>query len=313
MSEFDYLAMDGRALRLFLAVIEAQSVTGAAQRLGVTQSAVSHTLEKLRTIMRDPLFVKSGRGIVPTTRAKALATNARKLLDDMKIFCGGSLFDPKMTTMSFTVATTDYERELLLPVFFRRVSERMRGFQLRVISSGASSADLLRENLCDLLITADPPPGSDIIQKRLLQEHFVCFYDARKRAAPRTLDEYLWAGHIVIILDKSERLTLDKMLELRGMHRNNIVTVSNFSGVPAFLRGSNLIATLPSLLRLDTMREFRWGRLPTELPKQPELTIYMCWHRRDHLDPAHTWLRTRMEETTRVKCGENETGGAEQK
>ena len=73
MSKFDWSDLDARLLQLLVAVVEVGSITGAAQRLGVTQSAVSHLLDKLRAITGDPLFVKSGRGIVATARAEALA------------------------------------------------------------------------------------------------------------------------------------------------------------------------------------------------------------------------------------------------
>ena len=80
MSKSDWKDLDANLLRLLVAVVEEGSVTGASQRLGVTQSAVSHLLNKLREIVRDPLFVKSGRGIVATARAKALAERAGGLL-----------------------------------------------------------------------------------------------------------------------------------------------------------------------------------------------------------------------------------------
>jgi len=76
MKEIDHLALDGHALELFLAVLEEGSVTAAATRLGLTQSAVSHALNKLRRIAGDPLFAKSGRGIVATAHAQALAKGA---------------------------------------------------------------------------------------------------------------------------------------------------------------------------------------------------------------------------------------------
>lgn len=80
MKKIDHCDIDGHALRLFLTVLEEGSVTAAAAQLGLTQSAVSHNLQKLRAIVRDPLFVKAGRGIVPTPHAKALAAQAQKLL-----------------------------------------------------------------------------------------------------------------------------------------------------------------------------------------------------------------------------------------
>src|ERR1035437_3755400 len=86
MRKLDYSDLDGRLLQLLVAVVEAGSVTGAAQRLGVTQSAVSHLLDKLRAITGDALFVKSGRGIVATAHADQLAGKARELLMSMEGF-----------------------------------------------------------------------------------------------------------------------------------------------------------------------------------------------------------------------------------
>jgi DNA-binding transcriptional LysR family regulator len=94
MKKIDHLALDGHALELFLAVLEEGSVTAAATRLGLTQSAVSHALNKLRRIVGDPLFAKSGRGIVATAHAQALAAKARALIDEMRSFAGGVSFEP---------------------------------------------------------------------------------------------------------------------------------------------------------------------------------------------------------------------------
>src|SRR5215470_15475460 len=115
MKEIDHLALDGHSLSLFLAVLEEGSVTGAATRLGLTQSAVSHGLKKLRRIAGDPLFAKSGRGIVATAHAQALAAKARNLIDEMRTFAGGTSFDPAVAQLSLTIAANDFQRNLLLP------------------------------------------------------------------------------------------------------------------------------------------------------------------------------------------------------
>ena len=113
MSQFDHLDLDGHLLQLLLAVIEEGSVTRAAQRLGVTQSAVSHLLDKLRAITGDPLFVKSGRGIVPTAHAQLLALRARALLDDLRSFSHAAAFDPAQVSAQVTIAANDLQRDLL--------------------------------------------------------------------------------------------------------------------------------------------------------------------------------------------------------
>ena len=86
MSNLDWLDLDAKLLRLLVTVVATGSITGAAQRLGVTQSAVRHLLDKLRGITGDVLFAKSGRGIVATARADALAARARALLGELERF-----------------------------------------------------------------------------------------------------------------------------------------------------------------------------------------------------------------------------------
>ena len=86
--------MELSQLRTFRVVAETLNFTRAAERLGLTQSAVSHGLERLRAVAGDPLFVKAGRGIVATAHAELLAEQARQLLDGMKAFSSGARFDP---------------------------------------------------------------------------------------------------------------------------------------------------------------------------------------------------------------------------
>lgn len=115
MSKIDYSTLDGRALRTFLTVLEEESVSKAAEQLGVTQSAVSHTLDKLRVAFGDPLFVRSGRGIHPTERASALREPVQSVLDDLKALADERQFNPKHEPMEYTIAANDLARVLLFP------------------------------------------------------------------------------------------------------------------------------------------------------------------------------------------------------
>jgi len=94
MSNFDHLSLDGYTLRTFLTVLDETSVSRAAERLGVSQSAFSHTLDKLRAIFEDPLFVRVGRGIEPTSRARALRASVESVLEDLKSHTDQRNFDP---------------------------------------------------------------------------------------------------------------------------------------------------------------------------------------------------------------------------
>ncbi len=302
MKEIDHLALDGHALALFLAVLEEGSVTAAATRLGLTQSAVSHGLQKLRRIVGDPLFAKSGHGIIATAHAQALAAKARGLIDELRSFAGGATFDPLSARLSLTIAANDFQRDLLLPTFYRRVAAKVKSLSLRVVPSQSPTPAMLRESRCDLLITPLPPSGIDIVQKRLLQDHYVCYYDSRVRSAPATHAQYLAARHITVVYTDNERLDFDRRLEASGLHRDIAISVPSFSGVGAFLRGSDMLASMPSLLAPDLVRGFASARIP--LPARAgalaKLPMYMVWHQRYQKDPAHLWLREQLEQTCRL-------------
>lgn len=287
------LDLDGRQLRVFLMVLETGSVTAAAEHLGVTQSAISHSLDRLRTALGDPLFVKAGRGILPTTRAQALAEPARRLLDDLRQFTLSPDFVLEETELVLTVAANDFQRDLLLPAFQQRLSAQLKDFRLIVIPSLAPTAELLRERRCDLIITPRPPAGSDILQKRLLTDQFVCFYDPSCREAPESMEEYLEARHVIVAYVDGRRLEFDMQLEAQGIEREIGVAVPNFSGAAAFLRGTTMLASLPGLLSLGTMSDFGATPIPSVTHEVP---MYMVWHRQHHADPLFRWVRGELEQ-----------------
>ena len=295
MSEFDHSDLDGRALQLLLAVVEEGSITRAAVRLGVTQSAVSHSLDKLRLIVDDPLFVKSGRGIVATARAEALAIHARLLLDDLRRFVTKDRFEPARFKGAFTIAANDFQRDLLLPGLMARLRQDAPQLNLRVVPSGIPGAEMLREEHCQLVISPRPPEASDIMQKRLFEDQYRVFYDPDTRAAPRDAVDYLESEHVTVVYEPRRSLDIDQILHERGLQRRMAVQVPGFAGIGPFLRGSPWLATLPGLLGRGMLREFASAVVPVACPPMP---MYMIWHLRNQHDPAHQWLRAQVESVT---------------
>ena len=291
MNHFDWSDLDARLLQLLVAVVEAGSVTGAAQSLGVTQSAVSHQLDKLRAITDDTLFVKSGRGIVATARAQALAREARELLGQLERFARSGDFDPARWHTTFTIAANDLQRDTLLPALAVRLAEQAPGVVLRVIPSNVPTLDMLRQDQCQLVISPRPPEGSDIFQKRLFEDRYRVFYDAQMREAPRTKAEYLAADHVTVVYEPQRSLDLDNELARRGVLRRFTVLVPGFAGLPPFIRGSRRLATAPGLLQMHLMQGLASAKVPLPCPTLP---MYMIWHRRHQDDAAHRWLREQL-------------------
>lgn len=291
MSKFDHLDLDGRLLQLLLAVLDAGSVTGAAQRLGVTQSAVSHLLDKLRAITGDPLFVKSGRGIVATARAEKLAEQARELLASLHGFAQTDPFDAATWKAHITIAANDLQRDLLLPPLMAALRKSAPGLSLQVIPSDIPSLDMLRLEHCQLVISPRPPDGTDILQKRLFEDQYRVFYDPRMREAPQTKAQYLAAKHVTVVYQPRRALDLDQWFSTRGVERQFEVSVPGYAGVAPFVSGTTLLATAPSLLGQHMLRDLASAKVPLTCPKLP---MYLVWHMRHQHNPAHAWLRQQL-------------------
>lgn len=294
MNKIDHLSLDGQSLRLFLQVLETGSVTGAAEKLDLTQSAVSHALQKLRRIVGSPLFVKNGRGIVATAHALSLADKARQIVDRLEDFARAPTFDPAAARLSLTIAANDFQAELLLPSVYRHLATTAARVDLRILPSGQPGAELLRERHCDLILSPIAPEGTDILRRRLFEDRYLCFYDQTVRSAPEDAGAYLSARHITVVHADGDRLDFDRKLESRAIDRDIVISVQGFAGVASFLRGSHMLASLPGLLRHNLMREFAHIPVPLDSDSGTDpalLPMYMVWHRRDHLDPAHVWLR----------------------
>lgn len=273
---------------MLVVLVEEGSITRAAERLDTTQSAVSHQLANLRRIVGDPLFVKSGRGIVATARAVELAGRARALLDGMRSFAAAEDFDPAEFEGEFVIAANDFQRDLLLPGLLRQLRTTAPRLRLRVIPSNVPSAELLRDERCHLIVTPRPPAAGDLLQRRLFADRYACFYDASVRSAPVTLEDYVSAEHLTVVYESRGPLDIDRELAERGIVRRFAAVVANFSGVPPFLRGSDYLLTLPSLVGREMLRGFAQAVPPIQCPAMP---MYVVWHQRDHLDPLHRWVR----------------------
>ena len=300
MSDFDPLDLDARLLQLFVAVHEEASVTRAAQRLGVTQSAVSHGLERLRGIVGEALFVKSGRGIAPTPLAGQLAPRARVLLDELRGFGRAAGFEPSRLVQTLTVAANDLQRDLLLPGLLRRLRAQAPGLTLRVVPSGAPEPALLRDGSCDLAITPRPPQGSDIYQKRLFEDRYVVFFDPAHARVPATLDDWRSAEHVSVLYEPRRLLEFDQWLLGEGLQRRVVATVPGMAALAAMVRGGPWLASAPSLLAHGALRDLAQAPLPFEAPP---LRMYLVWHARHHDDPVQRWVRGELEQVLRSALG----------
>ncbi len=293
MKDYDYLALDGHSMHVFLTVLEQGSIASAADKLGMTKTLIGNSLTRLRSVFHDPLFVRTGgQEIVATARAEHLADGMRSVLSGMQQLTSEQDFKPKQAVLNFTVGTNDAQRDLILPELYRQVASEAKEFSLRTIISDYPSLELLRTGKADLLLSPVAPEGADILYKRLFIDQPRCFFDSSAREQPRTLADFRQARYIGLNLVDGQRATPLAAPISRELEQQVAVRVPNFSDMASFMRGSDLLALAPGMLRMGALSAFTSIKPPFNMPS---IFMFMLWHKRHQGDPAHQWVRAQME------------------
>ena len=291
MRKIDYLDLDGNALSTFLTVLEETSVSRAAERLGVTQSAVSHTLDKLRAIFDDPLFVRAGRGIESTARAREIRATVESVLDDIKSLTDHRTFDPLLEQMEFTIAANDFPLQLIFPKLLKELFDEGIHPRVRFIPAGIPTASLLRASRYRMLITPTLPDDPNLEKVSLLQAKMVVFYDSTVRKPPRTWKQFAESRYVEVrFSDTESSLMALPSINISKMNPPTI-SVPNFSALTSMIKGTDRITTQLAFMKLGLLKDLDSAPLPF---KTKTLNLFLIWHRREHDDPAHQWFRQKI-------------------
>ena len=291
--------IDLNLLVVFDALIAEGHATRAAERIGLTQPAVSHALNRLRALFGDPLFVRSPRGMVPTSLAQDIAPNVRSILEQVEgVLRGGRAFDPAASTRQFVLGLSDYAAFVLLPRLTARLDQEAPGVSLVVRNTSRSvGLPMLEDGTVELIAGNFPEPPTHMREELLYEEDFICAGrgDHPNLGEPLDLDRYLALRHIQVSMKGNPSGYLDALLAEKGLKRNVAVTVGHFLMAPMLVDASDLVATEPR--RLFTPLA---GRLPLRLFPPPidipQFRVVQTWHSRHDADPGHQWLRRILRE-----------------
>ncbi|MGZ2256504.1 LysR family transcriptional regulator [Roseobacter sp. A03A-229] len=297
MKEINTLALDGHLLKIFMAVHEMQSVSEAARHLGTSQSAVSHSLNRLRDCIGDPLFVKQGRSIVSSPAAAALAPKIANIIAEMEALALAGQYEPARDFGHFTIATNVTELLPTLAVAKKNIRAEAKSVRLRFIElGGASNAlDYLASGKADVAITAGVGRYPlELSVERLYEDPLSCFFDRDQLPAPMTPEDYSKAGHATLDFGKNQMSIVDRALDSLGLARTIKLSAANSYALATLMRGTPYVATLPSQLKTTAFEGFAYSVPPLSLPR---VTYDMVWHRRETQSPRHMWFRGRVKES----------------
>jgi DNA-binding transcriptional LysR family regulator len=284
------------------ALLKDQNVTHAAERLNITQSALSARLTRLRQLLNDPLFIPaaSGRGMIPTPHATALQPELAKLLERLSDFFNAAhVFDPQNSNRVFRIAATDNPAAILAPDLIPMIKAQAPNVKIAfMLPDKARIATHLEQGDVDLFVGTAEDGSNELIATTLFEDEFVT---AQRIGHPRghqplTLDEFCSLDHLLISTSGGQfQGMIDAALAVVGRERAVSVSIQSYALAPLVLSNSDCICTLPRrfLERFRTVLEIY--ATPLVLPP---FQMILFWHPRMQTDPAHKWLRNQLTQAT---------------
>lgn len=294
-------------LMAFEALIQERNVSRAADRLGITQPALSSRLTRLRALFGDQLFVPvAGRGVAPTSRAEELGETLPQLLAHLRDFIGPTpYFDPLRSEREFVLAAYDNPAVMLGPDLvpaLKRVAPHVR--ITFVLPDPETISQSLQRGDIDMVVGLPRQADEGLIGRTLFTDQFLT---AQRRGHPRgtqpiTLDEFCAAEHVLVSTGGGGYSgSVDQALEKLDRSRHVSLSVQSYALAPIILASSDHLCTLPGrfLRRFETMLD-----LFTPPMSVGAFELYALWHPRMRDDPAHRWFRNFVFDVAKAPEGE---------
>jgi DNA-binding transcriptional LysR family regulator len=297
--------LDLNLLRVLDTVLSERSVVRAAERLHVTPSAISNALARLRHALRDPLVIRSGRGIVASPRAAALAPALKRTLADLERVVSGEGFDPTAATTQFTLAMADAVQVARLPEIEKAMSKRLPKARLRVvgIDTYLSSGETAGTEV-DAAMIAGEARGPGVHASPLYKETSVLVVRRRHELAGRAeISRADLAGlqHVDIEVAPGRGYReLARSYDRMGIERRVARIVPSFIAAAALVARSDYAATVPETLVSALGAHLGLATLKSPAPKLRS-EIKLVWHERTHQDPGMRMFREVVTSAVRPK------------
>lgn len=274
------------------ALLTEGSVTGAAERLGLSVPAMSRTLSRAREMVGDPLFVRAGRGIVPTPRAESLREGVHDLVQQATALLRSTeSFEFRQLRRTFTIRADDGAISTIGPELLRALQHEAPLVTIRFMAQGKQDIVALREGLIDLDIGVIDDLGPEIVRQTLLNDQFVAVFrvghplEKRRQLMPEDFAKF---GHVTVSRRGLLNGPVDVELAKHGLSRRVQAVAPTFMEALAIARETDLIATVADRLTTNARHGMVWRSLPVTTPR---VTISQAWHPRFNADPGHQALR----------------------
>ena len=286
---------DLNLLPIFVALMEERSVTRAAERMGMTQPALSNALARLRAMLQDQLFIRERYGVQPTPTALELApviAEALARLDGAVL--GQQGFDPAKAERLLTIAPNGYVEYVMMPAIIAKIEQVAPRVRLRLIPYGNDLLDTgVVSGTTALVLGRIVDPPENLIVQHLLDDGLACVVRSGHPDIGDgiTREQFTKLKHVNVVPPGHMRAGLFQVLDQQKLKREVAVSVPDFFAVSEMVAVTDYCATLPKLIcrRLARNPQLKVLPAPVDLGTFP---VEMAWHVRYRHDPAHRWLRT---------------------
>ena len=289
--------IDLNLLTVLDVLLAERNVSRAAERLNLSQPAVSGALKRLRGSFKDPLFVRAQQGMRPTPFALGLIAPLKSVLQDIDTIFATTEFDADTADITFAVAATDYAQTTFLAPLMSNVNRFAPNIRFSVVSTdGRRLPEQLDRQEIDFAVTVPEMAPRGAPYAELFEDRYVCAIDANHPLAGKRLklDQFCKLDHVLVTPSSDGFFgPTDEALAKLGRERRVAVTIPNFLSLPSILRKSDFIAVAPERVLLPFAEEL--AIFPTPLNLSPVKMIGV-WHELSDRSPAHVWLRDRMTE-----------------
>ena len=285
-------------IHVFDAIMTERSITRAADRLAMTQPAVSNVVSRMRHHWGDPLFIRKGRNIEPTSYAISLWHQIKDPIYELNKAISTTEFDPSTSKRRFRVAVTEVTVGLIWAELTEQLNKLAPGVDLHAVPYRSDSTyEDLKESNIDIAIGFLTEHDRSLRSTLLVQGGLRL---AMRKGHPLakiniSMDEFIEAEHLMVSLSGEARGQIDTHLNQHNLSRRIAVTVNHFAVVPKILLNSDLICAVPIVL--SNSSDFNNDLFFTELPFEIEpMYIYSIWHARNDRGKDIIWFRNIIEE-----------------
>ncbi|WP_353666505.1 LysR family transcriptional regulator [Marinomonas sp. THO17] len=293
------LQLDLKALTGFLYLLEERHVGRAAQRMSLSQSAMSRLLIRLREAFDDALFIRTASGMLPTNRALELEVPIKQMLEQMASLQMTPEFEPSTSRRVFSLLTTHYQAQAYVPAIAERFYQEAPLASLQTTTITETSLMRQTEHNGDLYLCSEYIEVPNTFKHTLFgREKFRCIMSAAHPLAKQdviSLDEYLSFQHVLVNMGGPMRVVSDSLLGDRAKERRFAFRTPYFMAALETVSRTNLLLSTSGLLPSRFQQSF--GLVMKDLPFEfPDVKYYLCWPRSSSGDPAADWFRAMAKE-----------------